>query len=240
MNLREIMNRFSEGLLAIDAETKHVSFNQRTGEAYLPGVKTMNERRFVEELKKWWVSSHPEDFNPNLAIDTEIPYLNIPRANCDLVLSTDGSDLSNPEWAIEVKNIALVGNNGKNNDFGIAKILSPYLKDRSLIHDIHRLKKLGKGKKKAVIGYSFNYSYSSCEEALSKHLDKLEVINNVKEVCKRNDPDRGTYSIIPLIEFANGIFTSKNLVQPVEMVDFEGAWRHPCGGNGTIFGWQLS
>lgn len=240
MELNQIMNRFSEGLVTVDAETSHVSFNQRTGEAYLPGVKTMNERKFVEELKTWWLKTYPEDFKPRLAIDTEIPYLNIPRASCDLVLSTDGSDLNDPEWAIEVKHIALVGNNGKNNDYGIAKILSPYLKDRSLIHDIQKLKKFGKGKKKAVIGYSFDYSYSTCEEALSKHLEQIDFINNVKEVCKKNDPQSGAYSVIPLIEFADGIFTTKKLVRPVELVSFEGAWRHPCGGNGTIFGWELN
>jgi hypothetical protein len=98
----------------------------------------------------------------------------------------------------------------------------------------------GRGKKKAVIGYSFDYSYSSCEEALSRHLDQVTFINNVKDVCKKNDPEGGNYSVIPLIEFADGILTTKNLVRPVELVKFEGAWRHPCGGNGTIFGWELN
>jgi hypothetical protein len=240
MKLNQIMQRFSEGLVAVDAKTTHVSFNQRTGEAYLPGVKTMNEPKFVEELVEWWIHKYPKDFDPELAIKREVPYENIARATCDLILSTDGSALSDPEWAIEIKHIALVGNNGKNNDFGIAKILSPYLKDRSLVHDIKRLKKFGKGKKKAVIGYSFDYSYSSCEEALSRHLDKVDFINNVKEVCKKNDPKDGEYSVIPLVEFADGIFTTKNLVRPMELVQFKGAWRHPCGGDGTIFGWELN
>ena len=240
MELNQIMQRFSEGLVEVDGETDHVSFNQRTGEAYLPGVKTMNEPKFVEEFVQWWIRKYPKDFDPELAIKTGVPYINIPKAFCDLILSTDGSDLSDPEWVIEVKNIALVGNNGKNNDYGIAKILSPYLKDRSLIHDIKRLKKFGRGKKKAVVGYSFDYSYSSCEEALSHHLDQVTFINNVKDVCKKNDPEGGNYSVIPLIEFADGILTTKNLVRPVELVKFEGAWRHPCGGNGTIFGWQLN
>lgn len=240
MELRQIMDRFSQGLVAVDSKTTHVSHNQRTGQTYLPGVKTMNEPKFVEELVEWWKLNYPNDFSPPLAIEREVPYLDIPRATCDLILSTDGSDLSDPEWAIEIKHIALVGNNGKNNDFGIAKILSPYLKDRSLIHDIERLNNFGRGKKKAVIGYSFNYSFSTCEEAMSKHLDQIDYINNVKEVCRKNDPETGTYSVIPLIEFADGIFTKKQLVKPVELVNFDGAWRHPCGGNGTIFGWELN
>lgn len=240
MEFKQILERFSEGLVEIDSITSHTSFNQRTGEAYLPGVKTMNERKFVEELIHWWKKKYSTDFNPHLAIDREIPYEDIPRASCDLIFSTDGSELSDPEWAIEIKHVALVGNNGKTNDYGIAKILSPYLKDRSLIHDIQRLKKFGRGKKKAVIGYSFNYSYSSCEEALSRHIQQQEYINNLKDVCKKNDPQNGHYSVIPLVEFANGIFTSRDLVRPIQMVSFEGAWRHPCGGNGTIFGWELN
>lgn len=240
MELKQIMTRFSEGLIEIDSNTQHVSHNRTTGKAFLPGVKTMGEPKFVEEFVEWWKQKYPQDFNPTFAIEREVAYTDIPRAKCDLILSTDGSDLSDPEWAIEIKHISLVGNNGKNNDFGIAKILSPYLKDRSLIHDIQRLKDFGRGKKKAVIGYSFNYSYSTCEEALSKHLNQVEYISNIKEVCKKNDPQSGTYSVIPLIEFADGIFTTKKLVRPVELVSFEGAWRHPCGGNGTIFGWELN
>ena len=147
MELREILERFSEGLVEVDSKTTHVSSNQRTGEVYLPGVKTMSEPKFVEEFLTWWLTTHSEDFNPVAAAKREVPYQGIPRAKCDLVLSTDGSSISYPEWAIEVKHIALVGNNGKNNDYGVAKILSPYLKDRSLIHDIERLRDFGEGKK---------------------------------------------------------------------------------------------
>jgi hypothetical protein len=121
----------------------------------------MSEPKFVEELAAWWEKNHLADFPTMNSIGTEVPYKGIPRAKCDLVLSTDSS-IDNPEWAIEVKHIALVGNNGKNNDFGVAKILSPYLKDRSLIHDILRLRDFGIGRHKAVVGYCFEYSFESC------------------------------------------------------------------------------
>jgi hypothetical protein len=147
--------------------------------------------------------------------------------------------LSNPEWSIEVKHVALVGNNGKNNDFGVAKILSPYLKDRSLIHDIYRIKNHGFSKRKAVIGYCFNYTPSSCNEAEKRHPDSTEFINNLKEVCRLNDPVNGLYTVKPLVEFADEIFQSKGLVKPVQILDFEGAWRHPCGGLGSIFAWEI-
>jgi hypothetical protein len=239
MEISQIAARFAEGLIAVDAQTQHISANPRTGEVYQPGVKTMSEPKFVEELVAWWEKNYYTDFPTANAIATEVPYRNLPRAKCDLVLSTDGSPIESPEWSIEVKNIALVGNNGKNNDFGVAKILSPYLKDRSLIHDILRLKEFGIGRRKAVVGYCFDYSFDSCEEALMHHMNQGEYINNIHEVCRRNDPVGGTYSVVPMIEFADEIFQSKGLVNPVSLTKFSGAWRHPCGGNGYIFSWEL-
>ena len=239
MDIDQIINRFASGLVSVDSSTSHKSSNSRTGEVYLPGVKTMSEPNFVKELVTWWLHSSPTDFSPANAIDREIPYKNIPRAKCDLILSSDGSPLSTPEWAIEVKHISLVGNNGKNNDFGVAKILSPYLKDRSLIHDIERLSNFGVGKHKAVIGYCFDYSFETCKEALGKHSEYTDYINNIMEVCKKNDPKQGMYSAVPMIKFADEIFLNRGLVHPVKIVEFKDAWRHPCGGSGVIFGWEL-
>jgi hypothetical protein len=239
MELEEILSRFAEGLVIVDRETQHVSANQRTGEVYLPGVKTMREPVFVEELLKWWNRDHSRDFNPREASALEVPYPNVPRSTCDLIFSSDGSSLADPEWAIEVKHIALVGNNGKNNDYGVAKILSPYLKDRSLIHDINRMRKHPMAKRQAVIGYCFEYNFDSCIEALLMHPDHADYITNVRGVCHKNDPSSGSLEVTPMIEFANEIFVSRNLVKPMLIRNFEGAWRHPCGGKGKIFGWEI-
>jgi len=239
MEIQEIASRFAEGLVAVDISTQHISANQRNGEIYLPGVKTLRENKFVEELTQWWKQTYPMDFNPIGAIATEVPYPNISRAKCDLIFSTDGSILSNPEWSIEVKHIALVGNNGKNNDYGVAKILSPYLKDRSLIHDIYRIKNHGFSKRKAVVGYCFNYDATTCDEAERRHPNNLEFVDNLRKVCRLNNPDSSAYSVKPLLEFADEIFQSKGLVNPVQILDFQNAWRHPCGGNGSIFAWEI-
>jgi hypothetical protein len=239
VELEAIAARFAEGLPAVDASTQRVSANRRTGELYLPGVKTLVESNFVDEFVDWWKASYRSDFNPPNAIDTEVPYPGIARARCDLILSTEGSNLSQPEWSIEVKHIALVGNNGKNNDFGVAKILSPYLKDRSLIHDIRRMRDYGIGKRKAVIGYCFDYDKNSCEEAGKKHPNQQSIIENLIEVCLKNDPINGTYGVQPLIQYADKIFQSEKLVKPLVSKKFNGAWRHPCGGTGTIFAWEI-
>ena len=155
------------------------------------------------------------------------------------MLSTNGTPLHSPEWAIEVKHIALVGNNGKRNDFGVTKILSPYLKDRSLIHDIYRMQKHGVAQRKAVIGYCFSYDNESCQEAKRRHPESIEFIQNIEEVLRGNDPEGRKYSAMPMVEFANDIFSERNLVFNLEVREFSNAWRHPCGGKGIVFGWEL-
>lgn len=239
MELDQILDRFAEGLVAVDFSTTHISSNQRTGEIYLPGVKTLREPKFVEELVNWWKTTYPNDFMPEGAIEREVPYPDVVRASCDLTFSSDGSPLQTPEWAIEVKHIALVGNNGKNNDYGVQKILSPYLKDRSLIHDINRMRLHPMGRRQAVIGYCFEYNFETYEEAIAHHIENHEYIDNVREVCRKNDPATGSLSVIPMVEFADEIFASKGIVEPMIYKSFEGAWRHPCGGRGHIFGWEV-
>ena len=239
MELQTIIERFAEGLKAVDASTQTNTRNDRTGEDYIKGVKTLREKSFVEELVKWWLETYPSDFQPENAIAREVDYVGIPRAKCDLVFSSDGSPLSTPEWSIEVKHIALVGNNGKNNDYGPQKILSPYLKDRSLIHDIERLRSHGMGTRRAVIGYSFAYNFESCAEAELKHPNHLGYVRNMRDVCRKNDPIHGELSALPMIEFADEIFLNKHLVNPAITKEFHDAWRHPCGGSGHIFGWEV-
>jgi hypothetical protein len=250
VDLRQIVSRVSEGLVAVDNSTTAIRFNRRNGEVYDPGVKTLSEPDFVAELALWWEGAYPSDFvsvgkscqcstsrgsNPEL----EHNYTNTPRAKCDFRFSSDGSAMEMPEWAIEFKHIALVGNNGKNNDYGVAKMLSPYLKDRSLLHDIERMRHDPQGKKQAVIGYCFEYSFESLDFAEKIHPGKLDVIGNIRSVCRSVDRSRGVYSPLDLIDFAGEIYTKRGLVSPVVSSAFSSAWKHPAGGDGHIFAWQL-
>jgi hypothetical protein len=250
LNLDEILERVAEGLVAVDKSTTHVGINKRTGTPYDPGVKTMREPVFVSELSEWWKSTYPGDFDSvgepcncskNIGVNPELEhtYSHTSRAKCDLRFSSDGSENSNPEWAIEFKHLALVGNNGKNNDYGVSKMLSPYLKDRSLMHDIERMRNDPQGTKQAVIGYCFEYSFDSLDFAEKIHTSKIDVISNLRGVCASVERIKGVYSPVPLIEFADQIYTDLGMVTPVIKKYFQNAWRHPAGGNGYVFGWQI-
>ena len=124
MELSQIVHRYAEGLSAIDREVTLERSNQRTREVYLPGLKTMLERDAVDQLNNWWARAHPDDFVSPSAHSTQIPFLGQGRNSCDHVITTEGPE-SPPEWAIEVKYLQLVGDNGKRNDYAVAKALSP-------------------------------------------------------------------------------------------------------------------
>jgi hypothetical protein len=132
-----------------------------------------------------------------------------------------------------------LGDNGKNNDYNVQKMLSPYLKDRSLIHDIHKLRKNPIARKQAVIGYCFNYDFTTCDEALKLHPEHETRIKQMKAVCKKNNDKTGELNVRNIIDFTNQIFTNNNLGRNLVQKEFTGAWRHPCGGGGTIFGWEV-
>ena len=235
MELNNILARYAEGLNAIDKIPSLERANPRTGEIYLPGLKTMVERDVVEELNKWWVNTYPDDFVSESSHSTQVPFPSGGRNSCDHVITTEGPE-SPPEWAIEVKYLQLVGDNGKRNDYAVAKSLSPYLKDRSLYHDILKLRHDPIGRRLAVIGFSFTYTAETCEEALDRHPEHWSRIREIQRVCESNE---GTLSPRPLVEFADGIFGIKELVLGNFIrTDFE-AWTHPCGGRGVVFGWEV-
>jgi hypothetical protein len=234
LELQEIVERIAKGIQDIDYLDHESRFNQRTGVAYDPGVKSLTETLLVKALDDWWGDRHSEDFVDS-SHSIGVKYPNIPRAKCDFVFTTSGS-IKPPEWAVEVKKIELIGDNGKGNDYPVEKMLSPFLKDRSLLHDVRRLRGDPIARRQAVIGYSFSYDHESCEEALRKHPDHHAKIHEIRMVCRKNG---GRLSVDPLIEFADAVLRVRNEVEgQLVKVPFE-AWRHPCGGNGVVFGWEV-
>lgn len=234
MELQEIVGRYAEAIATIDSTTDTGRANPRTGEIYLPGAKSLVESAMVEAIDGWWAFAHPGELPGSRQDRIGIPYPDLARTKCDHVIP--GELGSNPEWAIEVKNISLVGNNGKKNDFAVSKVLSPFLKDRSLLHDVVRLRTYGLAKRHAVIGYSWKYDEASCNRAVELHPNHSTEIGNIREVCAANG---GSLSVEPLLEFADGIMRVRGLITGAMCVANFEAWQHPCGGSGLVFGWEV-
>ncbi len=238
MELFDIVSRFATGLKAIDDSSTWQGTSARTGATYLAGVPAMTERQLCHELAQWWTTAHPKDFYPEGVCQEEVPYPGLARARCDLVFST-APDGGTPEWAVEVKRIQFIGDNGKRNDHNVQKMLSPYMKDRSLIHDIERMRKHPIAQRHAVIGYAFSYDFETCSEAEALHPQHADRITQIREVCRVNDQHTGRIDCEDLVEVADVQFRYLGIVSDHKKSAMRDLWRHPCGGHGTVFGWEV-
>ena len=160
MELEQIVSRIAELIPIIDKETNEQNHNQRNKRPYVKGVATLREPQLTKEIVNNWSSKFKDELS---VIDDEISYPDKKAEKCDLVLTDAKEDIpfGKFEWAIEIKYLRLVGNNGNNNDYVMQKAISPFLKDRSLIHDIEKLNNATFGKRKAIIFYGFDYDDES-------------------------------------------------------------------------------
>jgi hypothetical protein len=236
VELDTIVTRYAEGLAAVDQLPITPRRNRKTGEQYLPGIKTMLEPDLVSEIDKWWSASYPSEFNPRSSHRVGVPYPELSKNKCDHVFTSDGLEPIE-EWAVEFKLLHLVGDNGKRNDFAPAKALSPFLKDRSLYHDVERLRTSSISRRRAVIAACFSYSPDTCKEAMRLHPDHADRINEILKTCKDNG---GRLSVRPLAEFADGILRIRQLVKGSYVSRRFDAWTHPCAGAGAVFGWEVT
>ena len=92
------------------------------------------------------------------------------------------------------------------------------------------------GERLAVIAYGFNYTPSTLGKAFQLHPNYSDRLNRIQNVISRNG---GTLALKPVADFANDLFK----VQRLTATDYEheifDAWRHPCGGQGVVFGWEI-
>jgi hypothetical protein len=235
MELQTIIKRYADAFVHIDASDPGGRINRRTKSDYLPGLKTLDEQATVEAVAAWWSTNHPEDFlEATNGQQLGVAYGSIDSAECDHVITTD--DGNEPEWAIEAKRIQLVGDNGKQGDYEVGKILSPYLKDRSLLHDAHRLRGDPPARRLAVIGWAYDYDYETCQEAHRRHPDEADRISEIEKVVKK---ESGELTVKPLVKFADLILRNRRQVVSALYEECVELWRHPCGGRCRIFGWEV-
>ena len=84
-------------------------------------------------------------------IEREVPYPAIARSRCDLVID------ESPGWAVEIKLLRLLGDNGLKNDNMLMHILSPYPVDHSALTDCPKLLRSGFVGRKAIVIIGYDY-----------------------------------------------------------------------------------
>jgi hypothetical protein len=143
MDIAEVVTSFAQGIQLADAR-RPVAVNSRSGVPYQPGIgphtESQTTRLAVEEV-----------LNTLLPLSFEVPYPSMPRAKCDLCF---GDPL---EWAVEIKMLRLMGDNGKLNDNMLMHILSPYPAHRSAVTDCVKLADSGFEARKGVVIFGYDY-----------------------------------------------------------------------------------
>lgn len=118
-------------------------------------------------------------------------------------------------------------------------MLSPYLADRGLLHDALRMREHGFTRRVAVIVWGFDHDQESLAEARRRHADDPDALAVIGEATKVVRANGGHLRFRPLIEFADAIMGLRGLVRGARAEAVFEAWRHPSGGRGIVFGWEI-
>lgn len=146
-DLATIVTDFAHGIEAADSLSP-VAVNQRTGEAFRPGIGPHPEADAVSLVMKALSRLYPERYRD---YSLAVRYPGTGRRKCDLCLGTS----PNWEWAIEVKSVRFLGDNAKPNDSILMHVLSPYPSHRSALTDCEKLRESGLPGRKAILVYGF-------------------------------------------------------------------------------------
>jgi hypothetical protein len=139
---------FAAGLRLADAR------GPRWG-TYQPGIGPHTEPQTVALVLAELRREHPALYG---SVQTGVRYPNSLRQKCDLFISPSGGR----SWAVEVKMLRLMGDNGKPNDNMLTHILSPYPSHRSALTDCQKLAASGFSGSLAALIYG--YDYGGCPE----------------------------------------------------------------------------
>ena len=150
MELADFVRDIAAAIKRIDERAPRAA-NQRTGVLYQPGIGPHPETQAVALIVSELCTNSDQRYAGRL--NTGVGYVGS-RQKCDLCIGTS----PNWEWAIEVKMLRLMGDNGKPNDNMLMHILSPYAADRSALTDGPKLLNSGLVGRKAIVIYGFDYS----------------------------------------------------------------------------------
>jgi hypothetical protein len=214
-----------------------------------PSVHSLKEGQLVEEIRSY-LSNYHINFPASNVVFSNIVINNRYPSNggrnvkkVDLEFTTN-----NEKWIVEFKKFNMIGNNGKQNDYGIQKALSPFPIHRSFLGDFVYLKSLkdslnNPDYKYAVIAIGFDYpqdpppTIGSYLHSPTLPYTVQERIQNVNKVC---DLNLGNYKVTTIYQ-QFGLFINSNYENMNNIIehDFYAKSKHPCSGEGKLFGVEI-
>jgi hypothetical protein len=147
--LADLVMDFARGIQTADSMAP-VASNSRTGASYQPGIGPHTEAQTIRLVMAQLADADPPRY---ASYKLGVPYADGTRQACDLCLDGPGPW----GWAIEVKMLRLMGDNGKLNDNMVMHILSPYPAHRSALTDCTKLLTSQLGTRKAILIYGYDY-----------------------------------------------------------------------------------
>jgi len=158
--LDRFVHDFAKAVVAADAARPFAS-NARSKGAFQPGIGPHSEAQTVKLVGAELARLRPSIYGGHLAYG--VAYPEAPRQKCDLCVGS----ASDWEWAIEVKMLRILGDNGKANDNIQMHILSPYPAHRSALTDCEKLADSRLGRQKAILIYGYDADVWPLEPAIA-------------------------------------------------------------------------
>ena len=162
--LSQIVRDFAEGMVTADA-MRPQAVNSRSKTKFQAGIGPHTEVQTVLLVMKILAASRPQDYGH---YSTGVMYRDGSRSVCDLCLGAEPPW----DWAIEIKMLRFLGDNGKVNDNILTHVLSPYPTHRSALTDCEKLARSDLAGRRAVLIYGFDHT----EWPLDPALDAFETL----------------------------------------------------------------
>jgi hypothetical protein len=240
MTKQKVLERIKEIVEYIDkyCETQKTITKKGKKKQYLRGVASLEEKVLTEEVMKIWIEKYLEDFDDKTKIHIEYKYPEDGSIKCDLVFSSKGyKGKFENEWAIEIKKVLTIGDNGKDFDFTTKRIHAKGKKKSSMYNDSKRLTKSLIAENKLVIGYGFKYDKDKFVYMRTLHSKYKERLINLEKELKKNDWDLNLNE--DMVSLKNDLMARGWIKEDFELIDFW-APKHPCGGYGEMYVFQIN
>lgn len=190
--LQTLVNHFAAGMIAADQRLPHLN------PKYQPGLGPHTETDTVRMVMRELEIAEPSSYRDRYSL--AVPYPTKPRWKCDLCLGTP----EEWDWAVEIKVMRLMGDNGKSNDNMLLHLLSPYPGHRSALTDCDKLLGSGFSGRYAILIYGYDHP-----------IWPLHVAIDAFEVLARARADLGVRCEAPFL----------NLTHPVHSFGSVFAWQ---------------
>lgn len=168
MELPALVRDFAEAIKAVDRHGP-VAINQRSKQPFQPGLGPHTEAATISLLMKELSGRYPDRYAD---FGMGVRYPKLARQKCDLCIGIAPSW----KWAIEVKLVRFLGDNGRPNDNILMHLLSPYAEHRSALTDCSKLLNSGIEGRKGILIYGFEHD----DWPLGPAVDAFEILASAR------------------------------------------------------------